>query len=347
MKSAPKSAMARLEPGRKWFNNTRVVTQENLNKFREALRNKANDPSSILVKRTKLPVSLFDHSSDVAKKRATNLLTIEPFNEVFSASHRRKKPKLEEHDLLGLVSKAESRTAVYYQTKVAKDKDIVNDEPDWKDQRESVFQKGTSRRIWGELYKVVDSSDVIVQVLDARNPMGTRCGHLERHIKKDKPFKHVVLLLNKCDLVPNNVAEQWVRVLSKEYPTVAFRASIKHPFGKRNFINLLRQFSGHLVKRKTISVGFIGYPNVGKSSVINTLRAKKVCTAAPVPGETKVWQYIALTSKVYLIDCPGIVASLDDETGNGFNKILKGVVRAERLNEPEIYIEEAIQLIGR
>lgn len=41
--------------------------------------------------------------------------------------------------------------------------------------------------------------------------------------------------------------------------------------------------------KKQISVGFIGYPNVGKSSVINTLRSKKVCNVAPLAGETKVW----------------------------------------------------------
>ena len=40
--------------------------------------------------------------------------------------------------------------------------------------------------------------------------------------------------------------------------------------------------------KKQISVGFIGYPNVGKSSVINTLRSKKVCSVAPIAGETKV-----------------------------------------------------------
>lgn len=40
--------------------------------------------------------------------------------------------------------------------------------------------------------------------------------------------------------------------------------------------------------KKQISVGFIGYPNVGKSSIINTLRSKKVCNVAPLAGETKV-----------------------------------------------------------
>jgi len=65
---------------------------------------------------------------------------------------------------------------------------------------------------------------------------------------------------------------------------------------------------------------------VGKSSVINTLRQKAVCKVAPIPGETKVWQYITLMKKIYLIDCPGIVApSGDSET----DIVLKGVVRRD------------------
>ena len=54
----------------------------------------------------------------------------------------------------------------------------------------------------------------------------------------------------------------------------------------------------------------IGYPNVGKSSVINTLRSKKVCNVAPIAGETKVWQYITLMKRIYLIDCPGKIKGL-------------------------------------
>ena len=45
-------------------------------------------------------------------------------------------------------------------------------------------------------------------------------------------------------------------------------------------------------------MGFIGYPNVGKSSIINTLRAKKVCKVAPIAGETKVSRFIAPDKKV-------------------------------------------------
>ena len=78
------------------------------------------------------------------------------------------------------------------------------------------------------------------------------------------------------------------------------------------------------IDKKQISVGFIGYPNVGKSSVINTLRAKKVCKVAPVPGETKVWQYITLMRRIFLIDCPGVVYPTGDTDAE---IVLKGVVR--------------------
>lgn len=80
----------------------------------------------------------------------------------------------------------------------------------------------------------------------------------------------------------------WVRTLSKEHPTLAFHASITNSFGKGSLISLLRQFSSLHHDRKQVSVGFIGYPNTGKSSIINTLRKKQVCSTAPVPGETKV-----------------------------------------------------------
>lgn len=83
----------------------------------------------------------------------------------------------------------------------------------------------------------------------------------------------------------------------------------------------------------------IGYPNVGKSSIINTLRKKKVCKVAPIAGETKVWQYITLMRRIYLIDCPGVVyPSAETDT----EKVLKGVVRVELVNNPEDYIETVL-----
>ena len=132
------------------------------------------------------------------------------------------------------------------------------------------------------------------------------------------------------------VQARWVKLLSQEYPTLAFHASMTNSFGKGTLISLLRQFSSLHASRKQISVGFIGYPNTGKSSIINTLRKKKVCTTAPIPGETKVWQYITLMKRIYLIDCPGIVPPSLTDTPEDI--LLRGVVRVENVENPAQYI---------
>jgi nuclear GTP-binding protein len=131
--------------------------------------------------------------------------------------------------------------------------------------------------------------------------------------------------------------------LSKDYPTLAFHASINNSFGKGSLIQLLRQFSSLHSDRKQISVGLIGYPNTGKSSIINTLRKKKVCTVAPIPGETKVWQYVTLMKRIYLIDCPGVVPPSQTDTPEDI--LLRGVVRVENVENPEQYIPAILKRV--
>jgi len=184
-------------------------------------------------------------------------------------------------------------------------------------------------------------------VLDARDPMGTRCMPVEKEIQKNRAHKHLIFVLNKVDLVPTWVSRRWVQILMRDYPTVAFHASISNPFGKNSLLNLLRQFSTLMKDKKHVTVGMIGYPNVGKSSVINTLKRKKVCKAAPVPGETKVWQYIAMTKRLYMLDCPGIVPPSANDFNTDCAKVLKGVVRAERIESPSDYIDEVLTRVKR
>jgi nuclear GTP-binding protein len=89
----------------------------------------------------------------------------------------------------------------------------------------------------------------------------------------------------------------------------------------------------------------IGYPNVGKSSVINTLISKKSCKVAPIPGETKIWQYISLFKRISLIDCPGVVVDTAGDTE--IDSVLKGVVRAERLENPEDFVSAIEEVVKR
>lgn len=239
-----------------------------------------------------------------------------------------------------LTKTAEEKSTTYDDQK---DYDIVRDNGGEKDAvRDWVFAAGQSKRIWNELHKVIDSSDVILQVLDARDPMGTRSKHIEEFLRKEKAHKNLFFVLNKVDLVPIWVTQRWVAILSAEYPTIAFHASLTHPFGKGALINLLRQLGKLHIDKKQISVGFIGYPNTGKSSIINALRSKKVCKTAPIAGETKVWQYITLMKRIFLIDCPGVVyptAETDTE------KVLKSVVRVELVTNPEDYVETVLERV--
>ncbi|XP_010284871.1 PREDICTED: nucleolar GTP-binding protein 2, partial [Phaethon lepturus] len=329
--------VARVEPNIKWFGNTRVIKQSSLQKFQEEMETVMKDPYRVVMKQRKLPMSLFydrikPHTSRV------HILDTETFETTFGPKSQRKRPNLSASDMQSLVENAEASSGSYDQ---GKDRDLVTEDTGVRDEaQEEIYKKGQSKRIWGELYKVIDSSDVVVQVLDARDPMGTRSPHVESYLKKEKHWKHLIFVLNKCDLVPTWATKRWVAVLSQEYPTLAFHASLTNPFGKGAFIQLLRQFGKLHSDKKQISVGFIGYPNVGKSSVINTLRSKKVCNVAPIAGETKVWQYITLMRRIFLIDCPGVVyPSGDTET----DIVLKGVVQVEKIKSPEDHISAVLE----
>lgn len=329
---------ARIEPNRKWFGNTRVIGQKALEDFREQMATKINDPYQVLLRRSKLPTSLLH---DNAKIGRVNMLQTEAFSDTFGPKAQRKRPKLTVEGYDDMVKTITDSNDSYDHKK---DSNLLaNKSTEYDAARDWYITAGTSKRIWNELYKVVDSSDVILHVLDARDPEGTRCRHVEKYIKTEAPHKHLIYILNKVDLVPTWVTARWVKVLSREHPTLAFHASIHHSFGKGALIQLLRQFTRLHSDKRQISVGLIGYPNTGKSSIINTLRQKKVCNVAPVPGETKVWQYITMTRRIYLIDCPGIVQFTSTDTDTDI--VLKGSIRTESLLTPEDYIPEILNRV--
>lgn len=308
--SAPK--VARIAPDRRYFGNTRTLAQSELDRFREEMTLKAADPYSVVLRRKKIPMALLQDSKTIV---STNLLEMETFDSVFGEKKTRKRAKLSETVTSGyeeLLQDAKRRSESY-SSEAHLDSNIQAEDESSDARKDDIFSKGQSKRIWGELYKVLDCSDVILQVLDARDIPGTRSRHIEKFLKKNSPHKHMVLVVNKCDLIPSWATRKWVQLLSEEYPTVAFHGSITNAFGKGALINLLRQFGKLHSDKRQISVGVIGYPNTGKSSVINALMGTKCCKAAPIPGETKIWQYIALTKRIFLIDCPGVVYDIGDD----------------------------------
>lgn len=95
----------RIQPDRRWFGNTRVVTQTKLEQFREAMENARKNPYSVLLKRSKLPVSLFNEQSLEKKNKShINLLSLEPFQKTFGKKQLRKRAKMGHENLFELAT---------------------------------------------------------------------------------------------------------------------------------------------------------------------------------------------------------------------------------------------------
>lgn len=202
-----------IEPNRKWFSNTRVVSQDTLTAFREAMEEKAKDPYQVLLKSNKLPMTLIRDGKDtngLKQHRAKMTLETAPFSGVFGPKSQRKRVKLDVANLDDLADGTEKSMDTYEerleQAKLLSGESGNNEEDgSFAMAIEPVFDKGQSKRIWNELYKVIDSSDVVIHVLDARDPIGTRCRSVEKYLREEAPHKHLIFVLNKCDLVPTGV----------------------------------------------------------------------------------------------------------------------------------------------
>ena len=206
-----------------------------------------------------------------------DLLTTQSFDSTFGPKQQRKRPRLSHAtDVHSLVRHAEEEEVKYSEDT---DSNLLSAHTQKDAVSARIFEKGQSRRLWSELYRVIDSSDVVVQVLDVRDPQGTRSRRIEDELRKsDRRHKHLILILNKVDLVPTWVTRRWVKILSREYPTLAFHASITNPFGKGALIQLLRQFGVLHSDKKQISVGFVGFPNTGKYELLLHTPQTSACT---------------------------------------------------------------------
>ena len=212
---------ARVEPNRKWFGNTRVISQDALSSFREAMAERASDPYQVLLKSNKLPMSLVrDGQGKNGLKQHQAKMQVEsaPYGDTFGPKAQRKRVKLGVGSLEDLAGETVKMHDTYLdrldQAKLLSGNSGVEEpvgEANAEDAVlstavEPIFSKGQSKRIWNELYKVIDSSDVVIHVLDARDPLGTRCRSIEKYIREEAAHKHLIFVLNKCDLVPTGVA---------------------------------------------------------------------------------------------------------------------------------------------
>ena len=185
------------------------------------MQERASDPYQILLKSNKLPMSLIrDGKGKNGLKQHQAQMHIEsmPFGDTFGPKAQRKRVHLGVGSLEDLAGESAKDYNTYLEglerakllsgTTGSEEQagEAAPEDAVLSTAKEAIFSKGQSKRIWNELYKVIDSSDVVIHVLDARDPSGTRCRSVEKYIHDEAPHKHLIFILNKCDLVPTGVA---------------------------------------------------------------------------------------------------------------------------------------------
>ena len=151
-----------------------------------------------------------------------------------------------------------------------------------------------------QVFQLIKESDLILEVVDSRVPYLTRVSTIEKEAKMQNI--PLILVLNKCDLVPRQISEKTKQKFSYEFPT--YYISSKKRQGTKILRNVILRY---LNKEKENIISIVGVPNTGKSSLLNILRGKHVAVTGQKPGITRNLQLIRISKRMLTYDTPGVI----------------------------------------
>lgn len=182
------------------------------------------------------------------------------------------------------------------------------------------------RKFWGIVYNMIDNADVALEVVDARFPSICRSNQLEKYVNNSSTC-NLVIALNKSDLLPREHTDAWIEWFAQQNITaIAVSAT------KRLGTSRIRQVILRASKRKTAVVAVVGFPNTGKSSLINTLRGKAAAGVAPIPGKTRGEQKVKVSNSLYMFDTPGVIPIKLPEK----HKLLLGLTAITKIKDLDV-----------
>jgi ribosome biogenesis GTPase A len=174
---------------------------------------------------------------------------------------------------------------------------------------------------------VINRSDIILLVLDARFPEQT----LNTELKDKTLDKPIIYVLNKSDLANKKVLMKF-----KNKHRNSIYISAKEHKGTSILLKKILEVS----KGEKATVGVVGYPNTGKSSIINALKGRKSAGTSPHAGFTKGKQLVKITENIFLLDTPGVLPYLEkDKSKLG----MIGAVDPTKMKDPDLAAMELIK----
>ena len=189
---------------------------------------------------------------------------------------------------------------------------------------------------WRIVDRVIHESDILLEVIDARMPNLTRNKKVENKIRQKRKF--LILVMNKSDLITRKMRMDFLR--NFESGEVIF-VSCKDRIGITSLKKMILNLARRVRYRDYVRVGVVGYPNTGKSSVINVLVGKSAAKTSPIAGFTTGIQWIRGKGNIMFLDTPGVIPfGESDET----EQALMSAIDPNKLVNSDLAAMKIIQL---
>lgn len=193
-----------------------------------------------------------------------------------------------------------------------------------------------------EIKEVLPQVDLLIEVLDARIPFSSENPSIAQ-LRGDKPC---IKVLSKTDLADPETTQQWQEYLEKEKNVKTLAISTEQPGKMRSLIDLCRKMLPEKdASVKTIHTMIVGIPNVGKSTLINTLAGKTIAKTGNEPAVTKSQQRINLGSGIMLLDTPGILWPKVENPKSSYRLAATGAIKDTAMEYDDVGFFTADYLI--
>jgi ribosome biogenesis GTPase A len=189
---------------------------------------------------------------------------------------------------------------------------------------------------WRVIENIIKESDILLEVIDIRMPELSRNKKIEDLVSESK--KELIIIGNKSDIVSKKNLNEKIKKIKEEFPI--FIVSSKNQTGIKKLRDYLYIKESDLEDKK---IGILGYPNTGKSSLINALVRKNKAKVTSKAGTTHGPQWIKFSKNFKIIDSPGVIPlNKEDE----LRYILIGSKNVEKIKNLELVAHKIIDLFN-